>query len=73
MFDLFFVTGDSRPHPLVYAALFPLYMGLSMVDVMGPARGGAAIFGIARKRAASAQWSRAAAPEATSDAASTTS
>src|SRR6058998_1369140 len=49
MFDLFFVTGDSRPHPLVYAALFPLYMALATVDVMGPAGGGAAIFGIARK------------------------
>ena len=73
MFDLFFVTGDSRPHPLVYAALFPLYMALSIVDVMGPARGGAAIFGIARKHAAPVEWSRAAVTEATSDAAPTTS
>ncbi len=73
MFDLFFVTGDSRPPPLIYAALFPLYMALSIVDVMGPARGGAAIFGIARKRAAPAEWSRAAAPDATRAAASTIS
>ena len=62
MFDLFFVTGDSRPHPLVYAALFPLYMALSTVDVMAPAGGGAAVFGIARKRAAPGQWSPTATP-----------
>lgn len=62
MFDLFFVTGDSRPHPLVYAAMFPVYMALSAIDVMAPAGGGSAIFGIARKTAEPAHRSRAAAP-----------
>jgi SAM-dependent methyltransferase len=49
MFDLFFVTGDSRPHPLVYLALFPFYMLLAAADVLMPARNGAAVMGIARK------------------------
>jgi len=49
MFDLFFVTGDSRPHPLVYLALFPLYMLLAAVDVLFPSKGGAAVMGVARK------------------------
>ena len=49
MFDLFFVTGDSRPHPLVYLALFPLYIALAAVDVLLPSRRGAAVMGIARK------------------------
>lgn len=53
MFDLFFVTGDSRPHPVVYAGLFPLYMALAAVDVIAPTRAGAGILGIARKRPAS--------------------
>jgi 2-polyprenyl-3-methyl-5-hydroxy-6-metoxy-1,4-benzoquinol methylase len=51
MFDLFFVTGDSRPHPLVYVALFPFYMLLAAVDVLIPSRGGAAVMGVARKTA----------------------
>lgn len=54
MFDLFFVTGDSRPHPLVYLALFPLYMLLAAVDVLVPARSGAAVMGVARKTAEAA-------------------
>jgi SAM-dependent methyltransferase len=49
MFDLFFVTGDSRPHPLVYLLLFPLYMLLAAVDVLVPSRSGAAVMGVARK------------------------
>jgi SAM-dependent methyltransferase len=49
MFDLFFVTGDSRPHPLVYGALFPIYMLLAALDVLIPTRSGAAVMGIARK------------------------
>jgi 2-polyprenyl-3-methyl-5-hydroxy-6-metoxy-1,4-benzoquinol methylase len=50
MFDLFFVTGDSRPNPLVYLALFPFYMLLAALDVLAPARNGAAVMGIARKQ-----------------------
>jgi 2-polyprenyl-3-methyl-5-hydroxy-6-metoxy-1,4-benzoquinol methylase len=49
MFDLFFVTGDSRPNPLVYAALFPVYMALSALDMVLPYKDGAAILGSARK------------------------
>jgi len=49
MFDLFFVTGDSRPNPLVYLALFPFYMLLAAVDVLIPSRRGAAVMGVARK------------------------
>jgi 2-polyprenyl-3-methyl-5-hydroxy-6-metoxy-1,4-benzoquinol methylase len=52
MFDLFFVTGDSRPHPLVYAALFPAYMLLAAIDLVLPGRTGAAVMGIARKETA---------------------
>jgi 2-polyprenyl-3-methyl-5-hydroxy-6-metoxy-1,4-benzoquinol methylase len=52
MFDLFFVTGDSRPHPLVYLALFPLYMLLAAIDVLIPSKSGAAVMGVARKTAA---------------------
>jgi 2-polyprenyl-3-methyl-5-hydroxy-6-metoxy-1,4-benzoquinol methylase len=54
MFDLFFVTGDNRPHPLVYLALFPVYMLLSAADVLIPTRSGAAVMGVARKTAAAA-------------------
>ncbi len=51
MFDLFFVTGDSRPHPLVYLLLWPLYMTLSALDLAFPGRHGAAILGVVRKPA----------------------
>ncbi len=49
MFDLFFVTGDSRPNPAAYAALFPLYMALARLDVACPGRTGAAVLGVGRK------------------------
>lgn len=49
MFDLFFATGDNEPHPLVYAALFPLYMALARLDLALPARHGAAVLGVGRK------------------------
>ncbi len=49
MFDLFFVTGDSRPNPLVFAVLFPFYLGLSALDLFVPSKRGAAILGVARK------------------------
>ena len=50
MFDLFFITGDNQPHPLVYALLFPVYMGLSCLDVLTPNHSGSAIMAIGRKR-----------------------
>ena len=49
MFDLFFATGDSRPNPLVYAALLPMYLGLAKLDVSQEHAHGAAILGIGRK------------------------
>ncbi len=49
MFDLFFVTGDSQPNPLVYAALLPLYIGLSILDVCLPNRSGSALLAVGRK------------------------
>lgn len=49
MFDLFFATGDSAPNPAVYAALFPVYMTLSALDLRAPAAHGAAILGCGRK------------------------
>jgi 2-polyprenyl-3-methyl-5-hydroxy-6-metoxy-1,4-benzoquinol methylase len=49
MFDLFFATGDAEPYPLVYAALFPLYMALSAIDVAFPHAHGAAILAVGRK------------------------
>lgn len=50
MFDVFFVTGDNAPPPLLYAALFPFYMGLSALDVVWPNRSGSAILAVGRKR-----------------------
>ncbi len=49
MFDLFFITGDSRPNPLVYMALFPLYMGLSVLDVSLPNASGCGILVVGQK------------------------
>jgi SAM-dependent methyltransferase len=49
MFDLFFVTGDSKPNPLVFAAMFPVHMTLARLDLAMPGQHGAAILGIGRK------------------------
>lgn len=49
MFDVFFVTGDNRPNPLVFASLLPLYLALAKLDVVLPTRHGAAVLGVARK------------------------
>ncbi len=49
MFDIFFVTGDNRPPLLAYAALFPVYLGLSALDVALPNRSGSAILAVGRK------------------------
>ncbi|MGC8793992.1 MAG: class I SAM-dependent methyltransferase, partial [Bryobacteraceae bacterium] len=39
-FDLFFVIGDNRPNPLVFAVMFPLLMALAAADLGTPARTG---------------------------------
>jgi hypothetical protein len=49
MFDLFFVTGDSEPHPLVFSALFPLYLALGWLDLALPGRRGAAVMAVGKK------------------------
>lgn len=49
MFDLFFATGDNRPNPFVYLALFPPSLMLSALDLHFPGRDGAAILGVGRK------------------------
>jgi len=49
MFDLFFITGDNKPNPIVYLALFPTYMLLSFLDVTFPTNHGAAILAVGRK------------------------
>jgi len=49
MFDVFFVMGDSRPHPVGFALLFPFYMALSGLDLAFPGRGGAGMLGTGRK------------------------
>ena len=49
MFDLFFITGDSRPNPLIYATLFPIYMGLALLDVRTSSQAGSAIMAVGRK------------------------
>ena len=50
MFDIFFVTGDNRPPLPLYLALFPIYMGLSALDVAWPNRSGSGILALGRKR-----------------------
>ena len=49
MFDLFFVTGDNNPNPMVYIALFPIYMGLSVLDVSLLIRCGSGILAVGEK------------------------
>lgn len=49
MFDIFFTTGDNRPHPVVYGLLFPFYVLLAQIDLRLPSRHGAAVLGVARK------------------------
>ena len=49
MFDLFFISGDSQPNPAVYIFLFPVYMVLSILDVVFPVRHGAGILGVGKK------------------------
>ena len=48
-FDLFFVIGDNRPHPVVFALLFPFLMLLAALDMIFPTRTGSAILAVASK------------------------
>jgi hypothetical protein len=48
-FDLFFVIGDNRPHPVVFALMFPLLMLLAALDLAFPSKTGSAILAVASK------------------------
>ncbi len=48
-FDLFFVIGDNRPHPLVFALMFPFLMALAALDLTFPTKTGSAILTVASK------------------------
>lgn len=48
-FDLFFVIGDNRPNPVVFAVMFPCLMALAAADLCFPTRTGSAILAIARR------------------------
>lgn len=49
MFDLFFVAGDSRPHPSVYLGMLPFYVALAGADLLDEPKVGSAILGVGRK------------------------
>ena len=48
-FDVFFVTGDSQPNPILYLALLPFYFACAALDVLLPCRAGSAILAAGRK------------------------
>lgn len=48
-FDLFFVIGDNRPHPVVFALMFPFLMLLAGLDLAFPSKTGSAILAVASK------------------------
>ncbi len=48
-FDLFFVIGDNRPQPIVFALMFPFLMALAGLDLVFPSRTGSAILAVASK------------------------
>ncbi len=54
-FDLFFVIGDNRPNPLVFALIFPALMALAAADLYFPGQTGSAILAIARRPAAAGE------------------
>ncbi len=48
-FDLFFVIGDNRPNPVVFAALFPFLLGLAWLDLHFLSDTGCAILAVGTK------------------------
>ena len=48
-FDLFFVIGDNRPHPVLFALMFPFLMVLAELDLAFPSKTGSAILAVASK------------------------
>ena len=49
--DLFFVLGDSKPNPLVFAASLPFLLMLSFLENHTPTRHGSGLLAIVRKPA----------------------
>jgi SAM-dependent methyltransferase len=47
--DLFFVLGDSKPNPIVFAASLPFLLGLSFLENHIPTRHGSGLLAIVRK------------------------
>jgi SAM-dependent methyltransferase len=50
--DLFFVLGDSKPNPIVFAASLPFLLALSFLENHTPTRHGSGLLAIVRKPAA---------------------
>jgi ubiquinone/menaquinone biosynthesis C-methylase UbiE len=48
-FDLFFVIGDNRPNPLIFAVLFPFLSFLGILDVYFPPKSGSGLLVISQK------------------------
>ncbi len=47
--DLFFVLGDSKPNPIVFAASLPFLLALSFLELHTPTRHGSGLLAIVRK------------------------
>lgn len=47
--DLFFVLGDSKPNPAVFAAALPLLLTLSFLELRTPIKRGSGLLAIVRK------------------------
>jgi SAM-dependent methyltransferase len=52
-FDVFFVIGDSRPNPVLFAVLFPLLVGLGCLDLWFRSSTGSAILAVGARRSGS--------------------
>lgn len=48
-FDLFFLLGDNKPNPLLFALAFPWLMAFAWLDVWFPSQQGSALLVVARK------------------------
>jgi 2-polyprenyl-3-methyl-5-hydroxy-6-metoxy-1,4-benzoquinol methylase len=48
-FDLFFVIGDNRPNPLIFAVFFPFLSFLGILDVSFPPKSGSGLLVISQK------------------------
>jgi ubiquinone/menaquinone biosynthesis C-methylase UbiE len=48
-FDLFFVIGDNRPNPLIFAILFPFLSFMGMLDVNFPPKSGSGLLVVSQK------------------------